>query len=75
MSFQPSGQTGPFLALLKISAILLKDPTFDDVFFSCFHREKSTKLKFLQILASALKRLIYTTIGIDECSLGLGIVK
>ena len=38
MGFKLSGQTGLFLAVVKISAIFLKYPTFE-VFFSCFHEE------------------------------------
>ena len=35
MSFQLSGQTGLFLAILKISAVSLKYHIFEDAFFIC----------------------------------------
>ena len=58
MSFQLSGQTRPFLAVLKISAIFIKYPT---CFWECFLHDlmgnQSTKLKFLLIEGSALKSL------------------
>jgi hypothetical protein len=48
------GQTGPFLATLEISAVLLKYPTLE-VVFSCFHGQKSAEIEFLHIVVSALK--------------------
>ena len=54
MSFQLSGHTGPILAALKISAILLYWPTFE-MFFHVFMFKTSTKLVFLHILGSELK--------------------
>ena len=42
------GQTLPFLAVLKISAILLKYSTFDSVFY-VFMGRTSAKLEFLRI--------------------------
>ena len=43
MSFQVSGQTGSFLAVLKISAILIKYPTLEGVFHELMDKT-STKL-------------------------------
>ena len=48
VSFQLSEQTRLFWAVLKISAILLKYPTFKDVFFHVFMDKTTSKLELLQ---------------------------
>ena len=45
----------PFKAVLKISAILLKDPTFESGFFHVFKGKIDAKLDFLHIVASTIK--------------------
>ena len=56
------GQTWPFLAVVKISAVLPKDPTYESVFFFTLHcnvhnvhTKKLTNIRARKISILALK--------------------